>query len=389
MSRSIVALVVLLIASGSPVFAQQGTADLRGRVVDQQGAVLPGVTVVVRHQESGLFRETVSGADGTFLMSAMTPGCMKSRRSCRASRSIAARRASRGRPHRAGRAEARSRRPDRVGDRDRGSAARRYDDAGDRRPHQRAGVRRHAVVQPQLRRLSRHAAGRGGDDFGDDVRRRLDQRRRPERAQRQLHDGRVEQQRHVQRRQRRRAGARAGRSGAGVPAADAASSTPSTASRPAASSTRCRSRAPTSITAPRSCSSRTRSCRRSSTSRSRKGCEEAPIQAAAVRRRARRPDHPRQGALLRQRRAHPARFVGDDQHPDAARSEPHRLRDHARVEHLPPRRSSDQRQTTPGASAGCARLRRSRCRFRTPTTRRRGTRRRPTSTGRSSATSAR
>src|SRR5687767_14246762 len=55
-------------------FAQQGTADLRGRVIDQQGAVLPGVSIVVRHQESGLFRETITGADGTFLMSGMTPG---------------------------------------------------------------------------------------------------------------------------------------------------------------------------------------------------------------------------------------------------------------------------------------------------------------------------
>ena len=55
-------------------FAQQGTADLRGKVIDQQGGVLPGVTIVVRHQESGLFRETVSGPDGSFLLSAMTPG---------------------------------------------------------------------------------------------------------------------------------------------------------------------------------------------------------------------------------------------------------------------------------------------------------------------------
>ena len=54
--------------------AQQGTADLRGRVVDQQGAVLPGVTIVARNQDSGLFRESLSGADGTFLMSGMTPG---------------------------------------------------------------------------------------------------------------------------------------------------------------------------------------------------------------------------------------------------------------------------------------------------------------------------
>jgi hypothetical protein len=54
--------------------AQQGTADLRGRVYDQQGAVLPGVTIVVRNQDSGLFRETTTGTDGSFLMSGMTPG---------------------------------------------------------------------------------------------------------------------------------------------------------------------------------------------------------------------------------------------------------------------------------------------------------------------------
>lgn len=42
--------------------------------MDQQSAVLPGVTVVVRHQENGLFREAVTGADGSFLMSGMTPG---------------------------------------------------------------------------------------------------------------------------------------------------------------------------------------------------------------------------------------------------------------------------------------------------------------------------
>lgn len=58
----------------SPGFAQQGTAELRGKVSDQQGGVLPGVSVVVRHQESGLFREAITGADGSFLMSGMTPG---------------------------------------------------------------------------------------------------------------------------------------------------------------------------------------------------------------------------------------------------------------------------------------------------------------------------
>lgn len=71
--KGIFAVVMTLLVSATAV-AQQGTAELRGKVMDQQSAVLPGVTVVVRHQESGLFREAVTGADGSFLMSGMTPG---------------------------------------------------------------------------------------------------------------------------------------------------------------------------------------------------------------------------------------------------------------------------------------------------------------------------
>jgi len=74
MLRRIVVIALAVFLAAPAAFAQQGTADLRGKVVDQQGAVLPGVTVVVRHQESGLFREIVTGPDGLFLMSAMTPG---------------------------------------------------------------------------------------------------------------------------------------------------------------------------------------------------------------------------------------------------------------------------------------------------------------------------
>jgi hypothetical protein len=74
MLRRIALLLFGFLVVSNLAFAQQGTADLRGRVSDQQNAVLPGVTIVVRHQESGLFRETVTGADGTFLMSGMTPG---------------------------------------------------------------------------------------------------------------------------------------------------------------------------------------------------------------------------------------------------------------------------------------------------------------------------
>ena len=65
-------LMTLLIAMSAS--AQQGTTELRGRVIDPQGAVLPGVTVVVRNQETGMFRETVSGSDGTFIASGLVPG---------------------------------------------------------------------------------------------------------------------------------------------------------------------------------------------------------------------------------------------------------------------------------------------------------------------------
>lgn len=65
---------LLTLCLHSGVAAQQGTSALQGRVVDQQGASLPGVTVVLRGQDTGLFRQSVSGPDGSFSFQAMTPG---------------------------------------------------------------------------------------------------------------------------------------------------------------------------------------------------------------------------------------------------------------------------------------------------------------------------
>ena len=56
------------------VSAQLGTGDLRGRVMDPQGALLPGVTVVATNEGSGQYRETISSTDGTFSMIALMPG---------------------------------------------------------------------------------------------------------------------------------------------------------------------------------------------------------------------------------------------------------------------------------------------------------------------------
>jgi hypothetical protein len=70
---SLVAIGISLLVVGS-VHAQQGTGELRGKVVDAQTAVLPGVAILATNEATGQVREIVSGADGSFFMSALTPG---------------------------------------------------------------------------------------------------------------------------------------------------------------------------------------------------------------------------------------------------------------------------------------------------------------------------
>jgi hypothetical protein len=72
--RRLVWLTALTLLSAAPAIAQQGTAELRGRVMDAQQAALPGVNVTVRNQETGMFRETVSTEDGTYFVSGIVPG---------------------------------------------------------------------------------------------------------------------------------------------------------------------------------------------------------------------------------------------------------------------------------------------------------------------------
>jgi hypothetical protein len=74
MRERILSLVLLAVLAATSAAAQQGTTDLRGRVLDPEGAVLPGVTVVLKNQATGMVRETVSGADGTFIATGLVPG---------------------------------------------------------------------------------------------------------------------------------------------------------------------------------------------------------------------------------------------------------------------------------------------------------------------------
>src|SRR3954469_16055365 len=73
-AASIALSIVLVVVVVAPARAQEGTSQLRGHVTDAQGGALPGVTVVVTNQDSGNYREAVSGVDGSWLMAALRPG---------------------------------------------------------------------------------------------------------------------------------------------------------------------------------------------------------------------------------------------------------------------------------------------------------------------------
>src|SRR2546425_9062899 len=74
--RSLLILVTLglLALAPIPAAAQGQSSAVQGRVLDESGAALPGVTVVVTHQDSGVFRQVVSNADGSYFVANIVPG---------------------------------------------------------------------------------------------------------------------------------------------------------------------------------------------------------------------------------------------------------------------------------------------------------------------------
>src|SRR6266576_206382 len=62
-----IAAIVALIALGTCLsFAQTSTATILGTVKDTSGALIPGVSITVKHTESGLTRTVVSGERGGY-----------------------------------------------------------------------------------------------------------------------------------------------------------------------------------------------------------------------------------------------------------------------------------------------------------------------------------
>ena len=70
--RAVLALLIVL--SSCPLALAQSTGRIRGVVTDEQGAVLPGATVLVRNQNTQETRDTVTDASGEFLLPALLVG---------------------------------------------------------------------------------------------------------------------------------------------------------------------------------------------------------------------------------------------------------------------------------------------------------------------------
>src|SRR6185369_10576023 len=72
---SLFALIFLLV--GSVAAWAQATAALNGRVTDESGAVLPGVTVTATQTDTGLTRTLVTDETGTWVMPNLPTGPYK------------------------------------------------------------------------------------------------------------------------------------------------------------------------------------------------------------------------------------------------------------------------------------------------------------------------
>ena len=76
MGRFLVVVIVALsvLSTSALVSAQQGTSQISGKVTDAQGAVLPGVSVVVKNEDTGAIRELTTSSEGTYVAAQLVPG---------------------------------------------------------------------------------------------------------------------------------------------------------------------------------------------------------------------------------------------------------------------------------------------------------------------------
>src|SRR5688500_6297083 len=69
-----VVIAICSLALAAPAAAQQTTGNITGRIVDDQGAAVPGVTVTARGAQTGFVRSDVSDAEGVYRLNALPVG---------------------------------------------------------------------------------------------------------------------------------------------------------------------------------------------------------------------------------------------------------------------------------------------------------------------------
>ncbi len=66
--------VLLTLLTVVPAFGQGAVSEVSGSAVDSSGAVLPGVTITLTEETTGLVRTVVSNETGRFSVQALQPG---------------------------------------------------------------------------------------------------------------------------------------------------------------------------------------------------------------------------------------------------------------------------------------------------------------------------
>ena len=74
MRRQLFGAAIVLLLTCASVFAQQTTGNISGRVLDQQGAAVPGATVTAKSPTTGFSRTEASDAQGVYRLSALPVG---------------------------------------------------------------------------------------------------------------------------------------------------------------------------------------------------------------------------------------------------------------------------------------------------------------------------
>src|SRR5205814_4726715 len=74
MKRHVISTAFLFLLACATALAQQTTGNVTGRVVDEQGAGVPGATVTAKSATTGFSRTEVSDAEGVYRLTALPVG---------------------------------------------------------------------------------------------------------------------------------------------------------------------------------------------------------------------------------------------------------------------------------------------------------------------------